>query len=221
MKIAILAATLPEPGRKLGGVEVFIHRLANHLAQLPQHQVTVYSLSDRPSDAQYQHQILFPQLAHLRRRKLFIWLIFPALLNFVRWPQPDIIHFFGDDWFYLRRTTATLRTMNGSALNEAKTATTLKRKLAQSLIYPLEHLSVKLATLTVGIGQDSQTIYHLPKIINIGVDQTRFHHSVHRHLARPQTGPIHLQHLHRSNPAPNPPSRTLDGQRPLPRTSPS
>jgi phosphatidyl-myo-inositol alpha-mannosyltransferase len=172
MKIAIVAATLPEPGRKLGGVEVFIHRLANQLAE--KHDVTVYSLSDRPKDASYAYQHLFPKLAVLHKQKLFVWFIFPWLLNLMDWGNADIIHFFGDEWFYFWRRPPSLRTMNGSALNEARTATSLKRKIMMRLIYPLEHLSVKLATQTVGIGQDAKDIYNLEKIIHIGADQNRF-----------------------------------------------
>jgi phosphatidyl-myo-inositol alpha-mannosyltransferase len=175
MKIAIVAATLPEPGRKLGGVEVFIHRLANQLTQDKNHDVTVYSLSDRPADANYAYQRLFPKFAALHKRKLFVWLIFPWLLNLMDWDKAEIVHFFGDEWFYFWRRQPSLRTMNGSALNEALTATSLKRKIAMRLIYPLEHLSVKLATQTVGIGQDAKDIYNLEKIIHIGADQTRFH----------------------------------------------
>jgi phosphatidyl-myo-inositol alpha-mannosyltransferase len=175
MKIAIVSVTLPELGRKPGGVEVFVHRLANQLAQDRNHEVTVYSLSDRPTDASYSYQRLFPKLGVWRKRKLFVWFVFPWLLNFLDWDKADIAHFFGDEWFYFWRRQPSLRTMNGSALNEARTATSFRRKIAMRLIYPLEKLSVNLATQTVGIGQDAKDIYQLPKIIHIGVDQTRFH----------------------------------------------
>lgn len=174
MNIAIVAGTLPEPNRKLGGVEVFIHRLANQLASDPAHRVTVFSLCDRPTDALYQHQKLFASVGSLARGKLFIWFILPLLLNFVDWRGFDVMHLHGDDWFFLRRPVPSVRTMHGSALNEARTATSLKRKLMQRLIYPLEHLSVRLATITVAIGSDSRDIYGLPYVIDIGVSLERF-----------------------------------------------
>ena len=174
MQIAIVAATLPEPDRKLGGVEVFIHRLANRLASDPAHQVTVFSLCDRPADARYEHRKLFARLGAIARHKLFIWFVFPLLLNFVDWRGFDVVHLHGDDWFYLRRPVPSVRTMHGSALNEARTATSLQRKLMQRLIYPLEHLSVRLATIAVAIGSDSRDIYELPYVIDIGVSLEQF-----------------------------------------------
>jgi phosphatidyl-myo-inositol alpha-mannosyltransferase len=174
MNIAIVAATLPEPHRKLGGVEVFIHRLANRLASDPAHQVTVFSLCDRPADALYQHQRLYGSLGAIAQSKLFVWFIFPLLLNFLDLRGFDVVHLHGDDWFFLRRPVPSVRTMHGSALNEARTATSLKRKLMQRLIYPLEHLSVRLATITAAVGSDSQDIYRLPYVIDIGVSLERF-----------------------------------------------
>jgi phosphatidyl-myo-inositol alpha-mannosyltransferase len=175
MKIAIVAAQLPESGRKLGGVEVFIHRLANQLSSDPTNEVTVFGLNQCSFTASYQYQPLFSQLAFLKRRKLFIWFVFPWLLHFVQFKDFDVVHFFGDDWFYFFRPQPTIRTMSGSALNEARTATSLKRKIIQYLIYPLEHLSVRLSSAAVGIGTDSQKIYGLDQVIPIGVDQQRFY----------------------------------------------
>ena len=174
MHIAIIAATLPEPGRKLGGVEVFIHRLANQLASDPAHRVTVFSLCDRPADARYEHRKLFAGLGAIPRHKLFVWFVFPLLLNFLDWRGFDVVHLHGDDWFFGRRPLASVRTMHGSALNEARTATSPQRKLMQRLIYPLEHLSVRLATISVAIGSDSRDIYQLPYVIDIGVNLERF-----------------------------------------------
>jgi glycosyltransferase involved in cell wall biosynthesis len=175
MKIAIVAASLPEANRKLGGVEVFVHRLANELASSSGDQVTLFSFSDRPGDARYNHQILFPRLRFLRSQKLFIWFVLPWLFNFLDLREFDVVHFNGDDWFYFWRSIPSLRTMHGSALNEARTATSLKRRLMQLLIYPLEHLSARLATITVGVGKDSQEIYHLQHTINNGVNLERFY----------------------------------------------
>lgn len=177
-RIALIAATLPELNRKPGGVEIFVHRLANQLASQPEHQVTVFSLCDRTSNALsdklYQHQQIFSGFGKLTERKLFVWFVFPLLLNRLNLQDFDIVHLHGDDWFYILRSLPSVRTMHGSALNEARTATSLKRKLMQRLIYPLEHLSANLATITVGVGQDAQEIYNLPYVINNGVDLTQF-----------------------------------------------
>ncbi|MGF1579473.1 MAG: glycosyltransferase family 4 protein [Gemmataceae bacterium] len=178
MKIAMVVSSVPEPNRKLGGVEIFAHRLANELAK--KDEVTVFSLSKgAPADALYRHQQLFSTLYRLNQkglfRRLFLWFGFPTLLNFVDMSRFDVIHIQGDDWFYFFRQEPTLRTMHGSALNEAKTAASLKRKLTQYMLYPLEHLAAKLATITVGVGPDSKKIYGLAHSINNGVDVDRFY----------------------------------------------
>ncbi len=174
MNIAMVASSVPQPNRKLGGVEIFIHRLANELTK--HDNVTIFTLCDSvPSDAQYHHETLFSALTNIKKRKLFVWFGFPLLLNFVNFRRFDVIHLHGDDWFYFSRDIPSLRTMHGSALNEARSATSMKNKVAQYAIYPLEHLSARLATVTVGVGKDSQDIYKLPHIINNGVELQRFY----------------------------------------------
>ena len=49
-RVLVFHTTLPEPGRKLGGVEVAVHRLSNALVQLGV-PVTVASLGPAPADA--------------------------------------------------------------------------------------------------------------------------------------------------------------------------
>jgi phosphatidylinositol alpha-mannosyltransferase len=174
MKVAIFAASLPEPGRKLGGVEVAVHRLANELAKSDQDEITVFSLCPCPENAIYHHKQLFPNHP-LLRTKIGVWFILPFLLNLVDFSQFDVIHLHGDDWFYFRRPAASVRTLHGSALNEARTATSLKRKLMQFIIYPLEHLSARLATISLAIGKDTAKIYNLMHCVDNGVDLDRFY----------------------------------------------
>ena len=177
MKIAILSASLPESNRKLGGVEVAVHRLANELTKNAEDEIWVFSLCPVPADALYQHKQLFPNLSWLKT-KIGTWFILPFLLNFVDLSEFDLVHLHGDDWFYIYRVTASVRTLHGSAWHEAKTATSLKRKLAQSIIYPLEHLSARLATLSVAVGKDTEKIYHLDRQIDHGVDLEKFYPGV-------------------------------------------
>lgn len=174
MKIAIFAVSLPEPNRKLGGVEVAVHRLANELANNPRDDVVVFSLGNCPAEARYQHQTLFNDFKWLKT-KLGTWFVLPFLLNFIDFSDFDVIHLHGDDWFYVKRTIPSVRTLHGSALNEARTATSLKRKFVQSIIYPLEHVSAKLASLSLAIGTDTAHIYHLSHTIDNGVSLERFY----------------------------------------------
>lgn len=169
MKIALFHTTLPEPGRKLGGVEVAVHRLANELAREPGDEVTVFSLTPCPPDASYRHVHLFPRAPWLRDNRVARLVVLPFLLNTVKLEAFDVVHLHGDDWFYVRRRPATVRTLHGSALEEARAAKSLKRRLSQYAVYPLEHLSARLAREAMAIGPRTASIYGLRTLANNGV----------------------------------------------------
>lgn len=175
MRLAVFCTTLPESGRKPAGVEVAVHRLANALSDRSECQVTVLALSEKaPPDAKYNYQRLFPNWSWLREIKLARLFILPALLNFVDMNDFDIVHLQGDDWFYFRRLKPTIRTLNGSALREAQSASSWKRRLIQYLVYPLEHLSARLADLPLALGLDTADIYGVNQLIDYGVDGDLF-----------------------------------------------
>ncbi len=178
MRVALFHTTLPEAGRKLGGVEIAVHRLANELALDGRDEVSVFSLTPRPPRALYSHRQLFPSAAWLREGRIGRWFVLPLLLNFVKFGKQDVIHLHGDDWFFVRRMSPTIRTFHGSALREAQHATYMKRKVAMYCIYPLEWLSARLATLSVAVGRDTAEIYGLSELVDNGVDLERFHPGV-------------------------------------------
>src|SRR6478672_8605548 len=169
MKVAFFHTTLPEPGRKLGGVEVVVHRLANALAELGDVDVKVYSLTGVPPDAKYRHERLFPRHPWLRDNPLGRLIVLPALLNFVHFEEADLVHLHGDDWFYLRRKLPTVRTFHGSAWLEARSARTWKRKVEQYCVYPLERLAAYLARLTLAVGSSTAALYNANQCIDNGV----------------------------------------------------
>ena len=171
MKVAIFHTTLPEPGRKLGGVELTVHRLANALVEYEGLDITVFSSGPRPADALYQHRLFARGL--WRRRPLRLTMA-PLAMNFTDFSEFDVLHLHGDDWFFLNRRIPTLRTMHGSALQEARSATTRKRKLLQYAVYPLEHLSVRLATSSLAVGTETGRLYGIAELGDNGVDLARF-----------------------------------------------
>ena len=173
MRIALYHSTLPAPDRKVGGVEVVVHQLANHLVEAG-HAVTVFSLSPCPPDARYAHEHLFTTWPALRKNGLLRLFVLPLLLNTLSFRDFDIVHFHGDDWGYLRRSRPTVRTVHGSAREEARTAGSWKRRLVQYLLYPLEHLAVRLATVALAIGPKTAQLYPGTVLINNGVDLARF-----------------------------------------------
>ena len=173
MRIALFHSTLPSPTRKVGGVEVVVHQLANHLVHAG-HAVTVFSLSPRPDDARYDHKQLFARWPRLITNPFLRLFVLPILLNGVSFRDYDVVHFHGDDWFYLRRSVPSVRTLHGSALEEARTARSWKRRLVQRLLYPLEHLAVRLSTTALAIGPKTARLYPRTVLANNGVDLTRF-----------------------------------------------
>ncbi len=175
MNIALFHTTLPEPDRKVGGVEAVVHRLANALTTHTAHNVTVFSLTPAPTDALYEHTHLFPSLPALHEQSVLRWGVLPLLLNAVSFRDHDVLHLHGDDWFFVRRGLPTVRTMHGSALEEARTASSWKRRWAQRLIYPLEHIATRLATLPLSIGPHTASLYGIDQLVNNGVDPERFY----------------------------------------------
>lgn len=175
MHIGLFHADLPQPGRKPGGVPVVVHRLANALSEGSADRVTVYSLDQRPADACYEHVRLFEHFPWLLTSKVARMLVLPALLNSVDFGDVDLLHFHGDDWFYIARTKPSVRTLHGSALREAQSAQSRKRRLAQYLTYGLERLSARFADASLAVGEDARSIYTAARAIDNGVDLRRFH----------------------------------------------
>jgi glycosyltransferase involved in cell wall biosynthesis len=173
-RIGIFHATLPVADRKPGGVELFVHRLGCGLADAG-FDVEVISLSDRPRDARYRHRRVFARLSGLCRRRIFLLLVMPVLLNFVRFKDYDVIHFHGSDWACLFRGCASVRTFHGSALLEARTATSRGRRLSQYLIYPLEHLARRLADVALGVSEQTNEIYRTDGTAKLLVPEASFH----------------------------------------------
>ena len=174
MRIALFHTTLPESGRKLGGVEIAVHRLANQLALDKRDEVTVLSLTPCPENAKYIHKQLFADRPALKNSQLLRLLGLPFLMNFVDWDSFDVVHLHGDDWFLLRRSFASVRTLHGSALFEARSASSVKRKIAQYCVFPLEHLSTKLATIPLAVGPKTAMVYGIDKLANNGVNTGLF-----------------------------------------------
>jgi phosphatidylinositol alpha-mannosyltransferase len=167
MRVALFHANLPEPGRKPGGVEVFVHRLANTLVGRD-HEVEVLTYSPRPADAAYNVRRLRPRRAE--RSRFVREYVASWNLNFESLAGFDVAHTHGDDWFWVRRRLPVVRTFHGSAKLERESATSLKRRADQSVIYPLERLAGWLATSTYGVGTDSAGIYGTDGLLPSGID---------------------------------------------------
>jgi phosphatidylinositol alpha-mannosyltransferase len=168
MRIAMYHFSLPQPGRKPGGVEIFVDRLAEAMTERG-HEIEVFTYSRPPADAGYRTRRLRPHSTEHRR--LLRQYGSPWLLNFQSFAGFDVAHFHGDDWFFFRRRLPVVRTFHGSALLEATSATSLKRRLDKGLVFPLELLAGRLATASYGVGVDSEAIYGTEGLLNLGIDR--------------------------------------------------
>jgi phosphatidylinositol alpha-mannosyltransferase len=166
MRVALFHSTLPQPGRKVGGVEVFVHRLGNRLAERG-HQVTVFTFGARPQDARYRVESAGPGWVGTRAARLTLA---PLALNLLTQHPFDVFHLHGDDWFLGRRQIPTVRTLHGSALFEARSATSTKRRLVQSAVYPLEILASRLATLSFDTGSTLPRGYRTDGSLTLAVE---------------------------------------------------
>jgi phosphatidyl-myo-inositol alpha-mannosyltransferase len=166
MRIAMYHGDLPTPGRKPGGVTVYVHRLSEALVRRG-HDVTVLTFS-APADAAYRVHRLRPRSAE--SHQLLRQYITPWLWNVRSLQAYDVAHFHGEDWFFIRRRLPTVRTFHGSALREAQHATSLRRRAQQSVVFPLEIVSGRLATASYGVGQDEVALYHGDGCLPIGIE---------------------------------------------------
>jgi phosphatidylinositol alpha-mannosyltransferase len=167
MRIGMYHCRLPEPGRKPGGVEVFVDRLGRALAQRG-HDVTMHTFSTEAHPAPYRIRVMRPRGAGgnpVLRQYLAPW-----LLNVRPRMEFDVFHFHGDDWFCFRRPLPTVRTFYGSALLESLSATSFKRRADQALVFVLEQLAARLADARYGIGSDSRLLYRGDGVLQLGID---------------------------------------------------
>ncbi len=171
MNIAMYHCRLPTAGRKPGGAEVYVDRLATALAQRG-HHVVVWTYSGPSTAPIYDVMPLRPK--RVAQRKLLRQYVGPWLLNGLDLDDFDVFHLFGDDWFYFRRNLPTVRTFLGSAVFESATATSWKRRIDQRLLFMLEQVSARLATSSYGIGLDSELLYGGQGTLPSGIDASTF-----------------------------------------------
>ena len=151
-------SSLPEAGRKPGGVDVLINRLANTLTERG-HRVTIWSYSPSPLDALYDHVQLLP--ASTATKPLARILVAPLRLNTVSFDQAQVLHLHGDDWFFVRRGRPTVRTLYGSAMYEMRHAARPRRMLSQAALVPLEAFACSLATHAYGLIPEDGPVHRL------------------------------------------------------------
>jgi glycosyltransferase involved in cell wall biosynthesis len=172
MRIAMLHTDLPGVSR--GGVAYQVSRLANALVGRG-HEVTVFTFSPRPLEAEYSVRTLWRgfALSNTRAGRLLFTPLAFALRGYRAF---DVIHAHGDDYLLFGRPEPIVRTFYGSARDEARVADRLPRKLVQRFLFVAEQVSRRTATVTVGISETtSRALGSLDVVIPCGVDREIFH----------------------------------------------
>jgi glycosyltransferase involved in cell wall biosynthesis len=167
MRIGMVSTSLPEPDRKPGGVDVLVRRLARRLARRG-HDVCLYSCSEPERDFPGEYRRLGS--ARLRHSRLGRTIAVPLLLNSRLRSDHDVLHLHGDDWFYLQRGLPTVRTFYGSAREEARTATSRRRRAFQSGVYLLELMAARQATATYALTPGAGSAYGAEGVLGCGID---------------------------------------------------
>lgn len=171
LRIGMVHSDLPEEGKKPGGVFIAVHELANALVRAGNY-LRFYSHTSKPRDAIYE-VIILPRLT--KSRSVARRIVLPFQMNYLDLKGLDVLHLHGDDWGFLNRSIPTVRTFHGCAINEAKFADNLKAKLIHTVYHPLEIWANKLATSSVGVGDDTLELLGAKSIIPNGYDKSLFY----------------------------------------------
>jgi glycosyltransferase involved in cell wall biosynthesis len=175
-QIAVLTYGLPRPGCKRGGIERVAHDLADGLARRG-HHVIVYSHDPESPGAVYECRALpwrtFTESWAGRRVTMGYLGNVLALLPDIE--HSDVVIAHGDSLLLPLRGKPVLRVMHGSALDEARTATSLGRRLLQLGVYGVELLSAAANPWTVGVSENTRRSNPLVRrTIPNGVNRARF-----------------------------------------------
>jgi phosphatidylinositol alpha-mannosyltransferase len=152
MKLAFLHVTLPPDGE--GGVAYQVDLLARSMVDRG-HDVTCFATSPIDNRRPYRTFVVEPQKLGVVTPILGVGLAFRKL----DLTPFDVVHAHGDAWAL--HDSPVVRTFHGSAFAEARSATNLKRKVAQGLGYLLELEQARRSTVLTGVSEASKR--YLPR----------------------------------------------------------
>ena len=156
-RVAVFSYGLPCPGEKRGGIEQVAHALANALVARG-HHVTVFTYDPRPADALYE---IGPLPA---RRFVTTWLGRRMTMGYLgnllalgpSYRGFDVVIAHGDSLLLPLCGRPVIRVMHGSALEEARSSTSLGRAALQAGVYVQELLTGRLQRGTVGVSMNAK-----------------------------------------------------------------
>lgn len=187
LRIAVVNYNLPRPGFKRGGVDRVAHDLADGLARRG-HAVTVYAHDPRPAGAAYDVRPLpWRRFTQTRLgRPLTMGYLGNLLMMLPGFGDADAIVAHGDSLLLPLRGRPVLRVMHGSARDEARTATSIPRRVLQTGVYGLELLTALTTRHCVGVSENTRASNPwVAHVIPNGVNTRVFHPDPAARSARP------------------------------------
>lgn len=169
LRIALGHPDLPNESK--GGVAHQTHHLANILAERG-HEVTMFTFSPSFDECRYTvHTMPKPKVP-----RFAACYAFAHALTRMDFSSFDVIHLMGDNYLLPKnQRPPVLRTMHGSAIDELRAARSLKRKIFQATLIPLETLGVRRAAYSTGVSEATRLrLPELQEVIPNGVDLRRF-----------------------------------------------
>lgn len=175
-RIAILSYGLPCPGEKRGGIEQVAHDLANALVDRG-HAVTVFTYDPPPGNARYETDSL-PARAFVTTwlgRRLSMGYLGNVLALGRSYREFDVVLSHGDSLLLPLAGRPIVRVMHGSALEEARAATSPGRAVLQLGVYLQELATALTQRGTVGVSANTRRFNpFIRQTIPNGIDLTAF-----------------------------------------------
>ena len=172
----MLSYGLPVEGQKRGGIERAAHTLAEGLARR-NHEVVVFSHDPKPVGAAYEVREL-PWKSFVNTwagRRLTMGYLGNVLALVPDYREFDAVIAHGDSLLVPLTGKPVLRVMHGSALGEARSATSIGRCLLQLGVYGQELLTALVSRGVVAVSEnttrDNPFVAH---VIPHGVDDSIF-----------------------------------------------
>lgn len=176
LRLAMCSYGLPVAGSKRGGIERAAHTLADGLARRG-HEVIVYTHDPKPAGAAYQTSEL-PWKSFVDTwvgRRLTMGYLGNLLLLLPDYRHFDAVITHGDSLLAPLIRKPVLRVMHGSALGEARSATSIGRCLLQLGVYAQELATACGQRGVVAVSQSTlQDNPFIAHVIPHGVDESIF-----------------------------------------------
>jgi len=157
LRLAMVSYGLPGTGQKRGGIERAAHTLAQGL-RLRGHEVVVFSHDPRPDGAAYEVRELPWKgfVATWAGRRATMGYLGNVLAVLPDYGEFDAVIMHGDSLLAPLVGKPVLRVMHGSALGEARSATSIGRRVLQMGVYLQELMTAAYQSGVVAVSESTR-----------------------------------------------------------------